>query len=354
MKSKKLIIIFVLVGVCLSVGIGLAFFIPSIIKTVKIDKAIDRANQYLLEEDYKEAIPAFEKVLDVENKNGEALEGLEDTYTAFAKQLVKDGDFDEAIQLLEEGYSKTKSRKIKAELEELQQKESENVADEEKAEQSEEAQLNANEPSRMKEDQFIKSLNNQPWVDGNGNILVFEPGKVLVGVMQSEFLSISSYDSTTYDENENAMTFHIYFEELEGVDEDYLMKIIVKGDSLTCIQDFGGKNFSSKWTKENANSNDDTLSGNTDSKSTTSSNNGNGYSSEEAINILADKLVGKYQKFSVSEDRMETMNNRDFYVLRVFENYEDHIATLGWYYFDRLSGEIYEWDLVNDEYILVK
>lgn len=341
MKNSKLMIIIPAVGISLSLIIGIIFFVPGIIKNNKLEKAIDEANALLLDEDYKEAISAYGNVLKIEKDNSAALIGLAEAYISLAEEKVDEGNIDEAIQILEEGFEKTEKKKIESYLKDIKQLKSQEEADN-KTEKSSEPATGGNS-AKLKHQALLEELKSQNWIDGNGNILVFQPGKILVGVVASEYLSIERYDTTAYDEKEeNVVTFHLYYEELEGIDVDYTMKITVNGDSLTCVKDLGNRQHTSKWFKETAGT-----------KNQAPQNAKNSYSSEEAFDILLSKISGKYQNFSIMEENTEMMNNKEYYVFRVFEDAKDHIVTLGWYYVDSTSGEVYEWDLINDKYILI-
>ncbi len=76
-------------------------------------------------------------------------------------------------------------------------------------------------------------------------------------------------------------------------------------------------------------------------------------SEEDAMDLVGNVGKNKYDRFSLMPSGTENVNNKMFYVIRLFEDHPTHIATLGWYYVDSETGDVYEWDLIEDELILV-
>ena len=94
MKNKRVLIIS---GITLLVCIIAAIIIVTGTNSTsaKASKELDLGNKYLLEGNYKEAILAFNKVIEIDPKNIEARMGLADTY-------IKTGELDEAETRLQE------------------------------------------------------------------------------------------------------------------------------------------------------------------------------------------------------------------------------------------------------------
>ncbi|WP_337034817.1 stalk domain-containing protein [Paenibacillus illinoisensis] len=70
---------------------------------------------------------------------------------------------------------------------------------------------------------------------------------------------------------------------------------------------------------------------------------------DDAFDLVYNKIKKDADKYKLSFMEDGTASGK--YVIRVFENYPDHIATYGWYQVDMYSGAVYYYDLVNDKYI---
>lgn len=81
MNSRKKIFIFILaIEIIVIVGfIIFLFYMNS--DTVKANRQLELAQHYLLEEDYEQAIVAYEIVIQIDPKNTEAYLGLTQAYT---------------------------------------------------------------------------------------------------------------------------------------------------------------------------------------------------------------------------------------------------------------------------------
>ena len=71
------------------------FIYASVVKPQKYSEYIDLGNKYLLEENYEEAILAFEKAIKIDAKSTEARVGA-------AKAYIGNDELDKAIEILEE------------------------------------------------------------------------------------------------------------------------------------------------------------------------------------------------------------------------------------------------------------
>ena len=78
----------------------------------KVAELLDLGNKYLLEQDYEQAVVAFEKLIEIDPKNVDAYLGLADAYVGM-------GNTEEAIAALEKGYGLTSSEEILKKIEEL-------------------------------------------------------------------------------------------------------------------------------------------------------------------------------------------------------------------------------------------
>lgn len=102
-SKKILIVVLGIEAIVIAVLIAFLFYINS--DTVKENRQLELAQHYLIEEDYEQAIAAFEIVIEINPKNTEAYLGLADAYEAT-------GDIDMVIQTLQKGYERTGDQRI--------------------------------------------------------------------------------------------------------------------------------------------------------------------------------------------------------------------------------------------------
>lgn len=74
---------------------------------------------------------------------------------------------------------------------------------------------------------------------------------------------------------------------------------------------------------------------------------------EKAVELTSKYYRTKNENTKFVFDHEDIKNNEIYYVIQVFDNMEDHSATMGWYYVNKKSGKIYEWDLGEDKLIPV-
>lgn len=82
---------------------------------------IEAAEKYLSDLDYEQAIAEYKLALEIDPKSEEVLGGLEQTYLAYAKSYADTGDYERAIDILEEGYAVTERESLKEQIEEYKQ-----------------------------------------------------------------------------------------------------------------------------------------------------------------------------------------------------------------------------------------
>ncbi|RPK31779.1 stalk domain-containing protein [Paenibacillus xylanexedens] len=70
---------------------------------------------------------------------------------------------------------------------------------------------------------------------------------------------------------------------------------------------------------------------------------------DDAFDLVYKKIKKDVDKYSLS--MMEDGESEGKYVIRVFEDFPDHIATYGWYYVDMNTGAVYWYDLANDNMV---
>ncbi|WP_410506223.1 tetratricopeptide repeat protein [Haloimpatiens sp. FM7315] len=72
---------------------------------------------------------------------------------------------------------------------------------------------------------------------------------------------------------------------------------------------------------------------------------------DEACNLAKKYANNKVENTKYKYDHMDKKGDIQYYVIHAFEDMSDHIATNGWYYVDKFTGKVYEWDLASDKLI---
>ena len=99
-KRKRIIIIIGIEAVMIAALIIFLFYINS--DTVRINRQLELAQRYLLEEDYEQAVAAFEIVIEIDPKNVDAYLGLAEAY-------VSVDELKNAVRTLEKAAEQTDS-----------------------------------------------------------------------------------------------------------------------------------------------------------------------------------------------------------------------------------------------------
>ena len=142
-SSKKNIIFIILVAV-LTFGIGGAAIVAGVSNTPenRLSRYMRAAERYLSELNYERAVIEYQRVLEIDPMNVDAILGLADAYIGM-------GDMEKAIEILYDGLERTGDERIRTRLDELT-KEGEQPASSEPKEPSSEAresESTADEPS---------------------------------------------------------------------------------------------------------------------------------------------------------------------------------------------------------------
>ncbi|WP_368488583.1 hypothetical protein [Clostridium sp. BJN0013] len=74
---------------------------------------------------------------------------------------------------------------------------------------------------------------------------------------------------------------------------------------------------------------------------------------EKAVELTAKYYKTKNENTKFVFDHEDIRDNETYYVIQVFDSMEDHSATAGWYYVNKKSGQVYEWDLGENKLIPV-
>lgn len=84
------------------------------------------------------------------------------------------------------------------------------------------------------------------------------------------------------------------------------------------------------------------------------SSKGNEITVDNATKLLTNKLIGKDSKIKISYDHTQNKNNINYYVFQSFDSQgtsstsDNHSDTLGWYYVNVATGDLFTYDLNND------
>ena len=90
-------------------------------KKQECDMHIATAEKYLTELNYEQAIVEYSLVLEIEPKEERALDGLEQVSLAYAQVLIDEGNYEEAILILNEGYEQTGRESLQVKIEEIRE-----------------------------------------------------------------------------------------------------------------------------------------------------------------------------------------------------------------------------------------
>jgi tetratricopeptide (TPR) repeat protein len=122
-NKKKNISWIIIVAVVAAIALitGIVIYTRSVSGTRGLQEQLNLGYKYLSELEYEKAVAAFDAVLQIDPKNSSALEGLTDTYLAWANAVADDGDISRALEILREGLGKTGSSLIEDRIRELEQ-----------------------------------------------------------------------------------------------------------------------------------------------------------------------------------------------------------------------------------------
>lgn len=132
----KKIIITIISVVIIAVITGISIYNTP---TNRIGRHLDLGQKYLEEQDYEQAIVEFDKAIEIDSMNVEAYKGLADAY-------IGQGDYDKAVEVLQNGYELTANEELKRKLESLfeDEQETENINAEDNS-YLDQAELSVNE-----------------------------------------------------------------------------------------------------------------------------------------------------------------------------------------------------------------
>ena len=73
-----------------------------------------------------------------------------------------------------------------------------------------------------------------------------------------------------------------------------------------------------------------------------------------AIEITEEYVKKQIPNSKFVFDHEETKGDKNYYVVHAFDSMEDHGATTGWYYIDKSTGKLYEYDVAEDKLLPIK
>lgn len=118
LKKKSLKIVLLLIVLLVVMGI-VGMNARSAQRRKDYNSHIEAAEKYLTELDYEQAIAEYTLALEIEPNAEEVLNGLEQTYLAYAQSAADGGNYDKAISILEEGYAQIGRDSLYQQIEEL-------------------------------------------------------------------------------------------------------------------------------------------------------------------------------------------------------------------------------------------
>ncbi|MCI6714762.1 MAG: hypothetical protein MR523_07445 [Lachnospiraceae bacterium] len=117
-KSTQIALLLIVVAV---IAIIVGMNVQSAQKEKEYNAHIEAAEKYLTELDYEQAIAEYTLALVIEPNAEEVLNGLEKTYLAYADSLADAGEYEKAIQVLNEGYAQTGRESLQEKLTQIQE-----------------------------------------------------------------------------------------------------------------------------------------------------------------------------------------------------------------------------------------
>jgi hypothetical protein len=133
-NSKKRILIVSAIAIVVVILVVAAIVVNGSGSKNNLRDQLDLAEQYLSDLDYEQAIAAYEQALEIEPKCEEAYLGLADIYVTLE-------DYDNALEILNEGYEQTGAESIAEKIQEIQDM----LADQENASENESEEVTEEE-----------------------------------------------------------------------------------------------------------------------------------------------------------------------------------------------------------------
>lgn len=154
--QKKMLMISIAVIILAIAGGFIGISVRSAQKQRQYNSHIEMAERYLVDLDYEQAIVEYTLALEIEPKNVELLDALEQTYLDYAQSLADAGEYEKAVSVLEDGYAQIGRESPREKMEELQNLQAQKEAQEKErllAEEDAEKMQEEEEKKRKQEDE---------------------------------------------------------------------------------------------------------------------------------------------------------------------------------------------------------
>lgn len=109
-KRKTAVLVGIILIVCAAAGT--AMYLRSDIHHYK--KSMKTAVSLYAEGKYEQALDAYNAALEIEEESEAALEGIRGSYIGIANDCIREGDYEQAITVLQQGYSKTDDMRLES------------------------------------------------------------------------------------------------------------------------------------------------------------------------------------------------------------------------------------------------
>lgn len=117
--AAKIVIILLIILILIGAGILAFLGVSKAMDKKKADAALQTANELAKEGEYEDAVAYYQQVLDMQSDNKEAIDGLTDTYIAWADEHKEEGRYTEALSVLENTDSRARKKQIKTAVTEV-------------------------------------------------------------------------------------------------------------------------------------------------------------------------------------------------------------------------------------------
>ena len=121
-NGAKVVIILLILLILIGIGVIVAIFATKAMDSKKVNDKVAAAQELFDEGEYADAVDVYLEALEMKEDNADAINGLTDAYLAWADEMVADGDYEGALELLEDAKSEgyVKPKKIKEAITEIE------------------------------------------------------------------------------------------------------------------------------------------------------------------------------------------------------------------------------------------
>ncbi|MGN1148597.1 MAG: hypothetical protein ACI4TB_09255, partial [Lachnospiraceae bacterium] len=118
--AVKVVVILIVILLLICLGVLAFMLLNKGMNNRKVQTLMNTADEYLDNSSYRLAIDTYLDVLELDPENADAISGLTDAYVEWAESYAEDGDYEAAIDLLENADSQAKAKTLEKTIEELQ------------------------------------------------------------------------------------------------------------------------------------------------------------------------------------------------------------------------------------------